>query len=742
MEASLLSQPTSPFHILPHSAKEKGSESVIENDVAASDLTNDVKVVYKNVEVTGSGSTVEKSGSPPTPQDKSPPTKGEAMIVYTYYEKDQKFSKHKVQIKSNELVTLMRETMSKMIKHEGLSRLWKEAPVTIEFPNVLITYCIDDLREAAQSHDDKTAIKELECFLKHVDDFFQTELWETRKTILETQGVTFSGIWMLFSPGTQIVAKPFQDQEQLFVVHRHSVDEDYFVITCWCYDWNGSSLVRQYYDIRIKRFLDTKKITELECYPVQYYHQANINEKLLRARLIERGKRMKEFCTPALLEDGPRLYQSTAFYDTSGPQSELLISLRELYGDFRQDTAVKEFKAEHGLPLDVVVDAELCRQYSWWSYQYLGELALKTDKTPCECSLCDLGGRRKPFEENFNDVGGESTTDTSTEATSTASAYDELFALLTPRLHGYSVTNKIWGQMSVDDISIENPIIDGIGEDPWNELTLDQQHKDSIQALVTSYFTRVAQARSTQDIHINIQDPVARKGNGVVILLHGIPGVGKTMTAETLAKSQRRRLLRIDASDFQHNDPAQVSSAFKKFFHMATSWGYLLLLDEADVFLQSRKHDEQNQNALVSILLQELEYFHGVLIMTTNRIVSVDYAVQSRIHYAVRFTDLDRSQIDRIWATFRKQLTTSNCTENEQAKIDDWFNIAKHSMKTTKFTGRDIRNVFIIAQLLGYPHITKSNIEKAVIQTQSFRMDLEAISQKAAQQNAILGDRN
>lgn len=158
------------------------------------------------------------------------------------------------------------------------------------------------------------------------------------------------------------------------------------------------------------------------------------------------------------------------------------------------------------------------------------------------------------------------------------------------------------------------------------------------------------------------------------------------------------------------------------------------------MFLQVRKRVEQNQNALVSILLRELEYFQGVLIMTTNRIVSVDYAVQSRIHYAVRFNELDISQIEQIWKTFRRQLNESNCSKSEQTKIDTWFAIAKTQLKNSKFTGRDIRNVFIIAQLLGYPAITKDNIEKAVNQTQSFRNDLEFISQKAAQQNAILDD--
>ena len=75
-----------------------------------------------------------------------------------------------------------------------------------------------------------------------------------------------------------------------------------------------------------------------------------------------------------------------------------------------------------------------------------------------------------------------------------------------------------------------------------------------------------------------ITDPIPGKGEGLIILLHGIPGVGKTMTAETLAASLGRRLLCIDGSDFEYNNAAQVSEVFKRYFHMAPAWGALLLL--------------------------------------------------------------------------------------------------------------------------------------------------------------------
>ena len=84
-----------------------------------------------------------------------------------------------------------------------------------------------------------------------------------------------------------------------------------------------------------------------------------------------------------------------------------------------------------------------------------------------------------------------------------------------------------------------------------------------------------------------------------------------------------------------------------------------MLLDEADVFLAERTN-EPNQNALVSVFLRELEYYKGVLFLTTNRVNSFDPAIMSRIHLPLKYSSLGRGARIAIWQFFLQQAETKN----------------------------------------------------------------------------------
>ena len=67
-------------------------------------------------------------------------------------------------------------------------------------------------------------------------------------------------------------------------------------------------------------------------------------------------------------------------------------------------------------------------------------------------------------------------------------------------------------------------------------------------------------------------------------------------------------------------------------FQRADKWNAVLLLDEADVFLEQRSIHDVHRNALFSVFLRELEYYQGIMFLTTNRVKQIDDAIASRIH--------------------------------------------------------------------------------------------------------------
>jgi SpoVK/Ycf46/Vps4 family AAA+-type ATPase len=111
---------------------------------------------------------------------------------------------------------------------------------------------------------------------------------------------------------------------------------------------------------------------------------------------------------------------------------------------------------------------------------------------------------------------------------------------------------------------------------------------------------------------------VTGKGRGLTVLLHGPPGTGKTLTAECISERQQRPLYTVGCGDLG-TEPLELERRLKEIFSYAVSWKAILLMDEADIFLQERDIQNVNRNALVSIFLRELEYFDGILFLTTNR---------------------------------------------------------------------------------------------------------------------------
>lgn len=139
------------------------------------------------------------------------------------------------------------------------------------------------------------------------------------------------------------------------------------------------------------------------------------------------------------------------------------------------------------------------------------------------------------------------------------------------------------------------------------------------------------------------------------MLLSGPPGTGKTLMAEAVADRTRRPLFYLQAEDLGIN-AAALGANLKKVLQMATEWDAVVLLDEADVFMAERHPQDIARNELVSIFLRELEYFRGVLFLTSNLESTIDGAFRSRVSLHLLFSALTPEARMLIWRKFLDRL--------------------------------------------------------------------------------------
>lgn len=133
----------------------------------------------------------------------------------------------------------------------------------------------------------------------------------------------------------------------------------------------------------------------------------------------------------------------------------------------------------------------------------------------------------------------------------------------------------------------------------------------------------------------------------MILLCSGPPGTGKTLTAEVYAERAKLPLYVVQCSQLGIT-ATSLEEELSEVLTRATRWGAILLIDEADVYIRERA-DDINQNAIVGVFLRLLEYYAGILFLTTNRETLVDDAIRSRLTAHVRYALPDSVERARIW---------------------------------------------------------------------------------------------
>lgn len=249
--------------------------------------------------------------------------------------------------------------------------------------------------------------------------------------------------------------------------------------------------------------------------------------------------------------------------------------------------------------------------------------------------------------------------------------------LLPPKTKGFNLRTKKWFDLVADRISDVK-----WNKDAFSKIVIEPEYKDLIQALVSN------QLESEKNT-----DLIEGKGNGLILLLHGGPGTGKTLTAESVAEIAEKPLYRVTCGDVG-TKAEEVEKYLESVLYLGKLWGCVVLLDEADIFLQQRNLEDLQRNALVSVFLRVLEYYDGILILTSNRVGTFDEAFKSRIQLALQYPALGPSERRQIWENFFDRL------DSVDGEVIDLAVLRRHldDLKEEPMNGRQIRNAITTAR--------------------------------------------
>lgn len=219
----------------------------------------------------------------------------------------------------------------------------------------------------------------------------------------------------------------------------------------------------------------------------------------------------------------------------------------------------------------------------------------------------------------------------------------------------------------------------------WNDLILPDREKRILRSIAT----HVRHRQQVYD-HWGFAKQGTR-GLGISALFAGASGTGKTMAAEVIAQELQLDLYRIDLSSVVSKYIGETEKNLRRIFDAAETGATILLFDEADALFGKRSdvkdsHDRY-ANMEVSYLLQRMEAYRGLAILTTNLKDSIDTAFLRRLRFVIKFPFPDAAQRREIW---QRVFPTSMPTQA--------LDLAK--LSKLNVSGGNIRNIALNAAFL------------------------------------------
>lgn len=256
-----------------------------------------------------------------------------------------------------------------------------------------------------------------------------------------------------------------------------------------------------------------------------------------------------------------------------------------------------------------------------------------------------------------------------------ATISDDKLWMCSPVVYCFAFNNKTWCRVFVNDISeIE------FSENAFEDLIIPEENKMIYTAALTNNMPSL--------------DSISNKGAGKIFLLYGAPGVGKTMSAESVAEYLQKPLYYVSVGELG-TDPEQLERSLNDVMRIAESWDAIILLDEVDVFAINRIGASIERNAMTAIFLRMLERYNGIMFMTTNLKDNLDPAFISRATATIKYAELTAMDRESIWLNILKKAESLNEITIDPTVYDS---IKEHAM--INLNGRTIKNTIRLAYCL------------------------------------------
>lgn len=562
--------------------------------------------------------------------------------------------------------------------------------ITIREPLSILVHYRKELQEYQETCEDAEMRHHLTVLLKYLETNLGDKILEEDARYKKpTPVATFEMLWMLYKPGKDVYAE-IDEQRGGFVVQSSepvTKDREYgrpmpLKVKMWYLDYNGIKVGRRQHEVTIAPFEGEREITSLKVIPAEFLDSMPdiAPRKALEARgekfySMLLGKQMdyNGFSMPA--EKKPKRYHSGRVIVDQGSFYT--------YADYEDTNA-------HPAPTLGIDDD---------SSGILADLHY-------DCSCDECMETRKAASGNsgwgaYENIDPAETPDLKTVNEDGTISRHRYF-LFPRRIMGFDLKSKKWQALDVDYCQTPK-----IKTEAIENLVLPSDKQELIKALVHKYTSSKRRAGAVKAESTWSADPIPNKGEGQIFLLHGPPGAGKTFTAECVAEFTSRPLLSLTCGDIG-TDEFTVEENLSKWFKLAEIWGAVMLIDEADVYLERRSPNELTRNGLVSVFLRAMEYYRGILFLTTNRVGHFDPAFFSRIHVYIGYKPLDKPGRERIWRQFFEKLELERAGEVQVRAGAKKFVLSDDVLEGIEWNGREIRNAFQTAVALAeYEATTK-----------------------------------